>query len=177
MMIDPSHSCCTTVAGSPRNFSLPVVPGHSAGRPPATSASNASSHSASDNPEGIFIESLTRNDERSAGATTSSAGTSAPGENCERRVHVPSYSVTSQPGGTSRRYPCREDSNVRGGLDETDEGEDGPTLGSTSEEHALTISPRTIGTSLWILVCASTVVSPRRRVAGSSALEREGAAR
>src|SRR5690606_32751266 len=82
----------------------------------ATMASKADHHASGEVSEGISIEFITRKSDLSGGATTSSPGTSAPGLNCSRSVHTPSYSFTCQPGGTATLYPCRVDSKMSGAL-------------------------------------------------------------
>ena len=108
------HRCSTIIARSPATTSSRMVSRHSGSRPDLTRRWSSATQSAGLIPFGMAMELATRNAWPSGEESTSSPGTSDPGLNCLKLVHVPPYSATSHPGGALRWYECRSDSNEVG---------------------------------------------------------------
>ena len=119
---------------------------------------------------------MTRKEAKPGGAIASSPGISPPGLNCERDAHDPSYSLTTQPGGTSTRYPCRTDAKTRADGDEGAlEGDfevdevvaDGPAVeegaGSSVEGAGARVPPQAVRPT-----AIATTPRPRSRLLTSS---------
>src|SRR5688572_21633817 len=96
-----THRCCVMAARSPATTPVLVVMRHAFEGPDEVRRSSSAIHLSGLMPSGMTIELETRNPLLPGEDTTSSPGTSLPGLNCANSVHVPAYSSTSQPAGTS----------------------------------------------------------------------------